>query len=296
MMKLHNVSAGYGGKKVLEDITLEFDRELTVVLGPNGAGKTTLFRVCCGVLRPINGTVTIDGYDIYEDLKAKAVLGYLPHSDGLIEDMTVLENLLFYSRVYEINESDAFKRINELSQYLEFKNLLNTKVILLSHGQRRRVAIARVLLNDPKILFLDEPSEGLDPMIAKKFREFIKNNKRKMTIIYSSHNLYEATDLAENVCVLDNGKILFQGSMNKLRDSIKGFNIGLKVIGNPLEILNSLGYQAENVNGMWIINVNSEEEIGAIVNELVKNNITILKITEIENVLERFLENLRRIK
>jgi ABC-type multidrug transport system ATPase subunit len=296
MISLHRVSTGYRGKKVLKEISLELDKSLTVVLGPNGAGKTTLFRLCCGILKPYSGSVTINGHDVHNEPSVKRLIGYLPHADGLIGEVSVLENLLFYSKIYGMDRTNALKKIKELSERFEFEDLLNLKVWSLSHGQKKRVALARTLLNEPEVLFLDEPTEGLDPLIAKKFREFVKEAEKEISVVYSTHNLYEAVELAKEVCALDNGQVVFQGSLEKLKDFVGNIRIGIKTGGSPakaLKVLSSLGYQVTDSDEMWIINVKSEEEIGQVVSELTKNGIPVLRVREVGNVLERFLEKLK---
>ncbi len=149
MMEVRGVTAGYGGKVVLRDINLMFRSGVNIVLGPNGAGKSTLFRVCSGALRPYKGDVLIDGRNVHSDVELKRLIGYLPHRDGLISELTVRGNLIFYANVYNISERlDA--RIPELAKIFDVENLLDTRVAQLSHGQRRRVALVRTLLHDPR--------------------------------------------------------------------------------------------------------------------------------------------------
>ena len=292
MMEVHNVYAGYWGKPVLHDINLSFHEGINIVLGPNGAGKTTLFRVCSGVLKPYKGEVLVDGRDVYRDAEARKLIGYLPHRDGLIEGLTVKENLLFYAKIYGINNID--ERIEELNKIVNIENLFNTRVAELSHGQRRRVALLRTLLHNPKVLLLDEPSEGLDPLTAKNLREFIKDlsHKGNFTVVYSTHNLYEALELAERIVVIKNGGVVLQGTLDELKRFLGKIKVGLRVRGDPRPILNSMGYNVVQDGKMWVTEVNSEDEIGRIVDELTKNKITVLEIKEIGNPLEEILERM----
>jgi len=171
-VEVRNVTAGYRGKVVLYDVNIVFRSGVNVVIGPNGAGKTTLFRVCSGVLKPYKGVVLVGGRNVYYDSSVRSVIGYLSHLDGLVGGLTVRENLMFYAKIYNLSDIDA--RILELAKEFGVENLLNTPVAHLSHGQRRRVALIRVLLHNPQVLLLDEPSNGLDPLAAKNFREFVK--------------------------------------------------------------------------------------------------------------------------
>lgn len=292
-MELRDVTVGYMGKVILHDINLVLNSGMNVVLGPNGAGKTTLFRVCSGALKPYKGEVLINGIDIYKNVKIKRMIGYLPHRDGLMSELTVRENLMFYAKVYNLN-NDVATKIVKLAREFGMENLLDSPVASLSHGQRRRVALMRVLLHDPQFLFLDEPSNGLDPLAAKNFRSLIKDliHSRNIGVTYSTHNLYEALELAENVIVINHGRVVFKGSLEDLRHFIGRIKVGLKVRGNPVTILNSMGYDTYQDGGLWIVEVKSEDEIGNIVKELTKHNIIILEVKEIGNPLEDILEQL----
>jgi len=291
-MELHNVNAGYWGKTILHDINLSFHEGINIVLGPNGAGKTTLFRVCSGALKPYKGEVLVDGRDIHSDAETRKLIGYLPHRDGLIEELTVKENLLFYAKIYGLDNIN--ERIEELNKIVNIENLLSTRVAQLSHGQRRRVALLRTLFHNPKVLLLDEPSEGLYPLTAKNLREFIKDlgHKGNSTVIYSTHNLYEALELAERIAVIKNGGVVLQGTLDDLKRLLGKIKVGLRVRGDPRPILNSMGYNVVQDENLWITEVGSEDEIGKIVDELTKNKITVLGIKEMGNPLEDILERI----
>lgn len=291
-LEVRDVTAGYRGKVALRDVNIVFRRGINVVLGPNGAGKTTLFRVCSGVLKPYKGVVLVGGRNVYDDSRVRSVIGYLPHLDGLVSGLTVRENLMFYAKIYNLSDINA--GILELAKEFGVENLLNTPVAHLSHGQRRRVTLIRVLLHDPQVLLLDEPSNGLDPLAAKNFRNFVKNlaRSRGITLVYSTHNLYEALELAENVVVLNHGRVMFKGSLDELKRSLERIKIGLRVRGNPTTILNSMGYHVSRDDGLWVVEAKSEDEIGYIIEELVKHGITVLEVKEIGNPLEDILERL----
>jgi len=292
-VEVRNVTAGYRGEVVLHDVNIVFRSGVNVVVGPNGAGKTTLFRVCSGVLKPYKGVVLVGGRNVYDDSRVRSVIGYLPHLDALVSGLTVREDLMFYAKIYNLS-MDINARILELAKEFGVENLLNTPVANLSHGQRRRVALIRVLLHDPQVLLLDEPSNGLDPLAAKNFRNFVKNlvRSRGITLVYSTHNLYEALELAENVIVLNHGRVVFKGSLEELKRFLGRVKIGLRVRGDPTKILNSMGYHTSRSNELWVVEVESEDEISRIIEELVKHHIAILEVKEIGNPLEDILERL----
>lgn len=296
MLYLDKVYAGYSNQVVLKDVSVTFKEGVSVIIGPNGAGKTTMFRVCSGVLKPYKGKVTIDNEDVFENPKVKERMGYLPHEDGLIPNLTVKQNLEFYSELFSIPKQDSLKTISELSEQLEFKDLLNKKVSKLSHGQRKRVAIARVMLHDPDILILDEPTSGLDPLIAKELRSIIK--KLNKTVLYSTHNLYEAVELAENVTIIKSGTILKQGSVEELRTIANLYiTVGMRLMGDPTPVFKRLNYDYRfDKKGIWVISVKSWDEVSKIVEELVKEKVKVLEVKDIENPLESVLEMLEKDK
>jgi ABC-2 type transport system ATP-binding protein len=296
VLYLHGVFAGYGDRVVLRGIELGVGKGLAVVLGPNGAGKTTLLRVCCGVLKPFKGSVTVNGVDIYASPHVKSLVSYLPHNPGLLEDVTALNNLLFYARIYGLSEAEAVKRVRELAELLEAEDLLEKKVKVLSRGQKKRIALIRALMHNPQVLLLDEPTDGLDPLIARKVREFVKSVSKELCIAYTSHNMYEASEIAESVIAIDRGEVVFRGTVDELKNMLGEIVIGFEVRGpreKVEEVFKSLGYEPQYKDFMWIVRVRSEDEVSTIVSELVKNGIKVLRVKEAETSLELFLERLR---
>ncbi len=291
MIVIHNVVAGYGGRIVLDDISLSLSCGINVILGPNGSGKTTLLRVCAGVLKPYRGYVAIDGCAISDNVECRKLIGYLPHSDGLFDDLSVYENLLFYKTVYELDDNTFRVRLRDLVELFEIGELLNQKVYRLSRGQRRRAALVRTFLHDPTVLILDEPTNGLDPIIARKFQEHLKRlaRERHVTVLYSTHNLLEALELADTVVVMKYGKVVFQGSLDELRRFIGRIKVGLRTSIDPRPILLPAGYRVERQGEFWVVEVESQEEIAEIVSKLVESGVRVFEVREIETSLEEFL-------
>ncbi len=291
MIVIRDVVAGYEGRIVLREVSLSLDCGVNVVLGPNGSGKTTLLRVCAGVLKPYRGYVSIDGHVVGEDIEYKKLVGYLPHSDGLFEDLSVYENLMFYKTVYELDDNTFKTRLESLAKLFGVEEILNQKVYRLSRGQRRKVALVRTLLHDPRVLILDEPTSGLDPVTARNFREYLKKlvREKHITVLYSTHNLLEALELADTVIVMRYGKVVFQGSLDELRRFIGKVRVGLRTSVDPRPILSSAGYRVERQGEFWIVEVESQEEIAEIVSRLVESGVRVFEVKEIETSLEEFL-------
>ena len=223
-IELKNVKKNYKlGKKnvqALRGINLKIEEgELFSIVGPNGAGKSTIVRILCGSLRPTNGTIRVNGFDILKDpVKVKSSIGYLPEEPNLYERLTAWELLDFFGNLYDVPNLD--ERIKELLNFIGLIERSDYKISTFSKGMRQRLAIARALLNDPSILILDEPTMGLDPGSARIIREFIYNQKGKKTILLCTHYLEEAEELCDRMTILNYGKIAVTGKPSELKKSL----------------------------------------------------------------------------
>ncbi len=198
--------------------------ELFAFLGVNGAGKSTTISIMCGTLEKDEGKVIIDGFDTDAELgKAVSELGVVFQNSVLDSMLTVKDNLVSRAALYGICGSAAMNEIKELAELLGFENLLNRTVGRLSGGQRRRIDVARALLNDPEILILDEPTTGLDPQTRKTLWEVIGKlrKERGMTVFLTTHYMEEAAE-ADYVVILDGGKIVAEGTPLTLKNTYTG--------------------------------------------------------------------------
>lgn len=189
-------------------------------LGPNGAGKTTTLRLLLGLLELHGGSATVLGYDVATQANAiRAHTGVLLEHDGLYQRLTVLDNLEFFGRIYHLDRKVRQMRIQELLEHLGIWEWRNADITKLSKGMRQKVAIARALLHRPKLVFLDEPSAGLDPVAAVALREDVQNLARKegTTIFLTTHNLAEAEKICDRVGVIRQGQLIAVGAPDELR-------------------------------------------------------------------------------
>jgi len=285
---LQGVEAGYYSQRVLHEIDLEVGSGFHVLLGPNGAGKTTLFRVIAGVLRPLRGTVRLFGQDPHRNPKVKRSVTYLTHRTGLYSGLKVLDNLLYWARVLGVSKSQVDRVIEEF----KLERLISKSVSQLSRGQKQRVAIARALLADPELLLLDEPTTGMDPAHARHLRERLKQlAKAGQTLLYSTHNLYEAAELAEEVILLSRGRIIDRGPIAELQKRFTARRrLGLQVVPtgevNPEEVFQNLGCSANYEDPYWILEFDLERDVGDIVSAVVSAGLRVLEVRELENPLE----------
>ncbi len=225
IIKIDNLSKSFGDVKAVKDLSFRVkEGELFAFLGLNGAGKSTTISIICGQLSKDSGTVVIDGTNLDGDIsKIKNSIGIVFQNSVLDKALSVQDNLRSRAALYGIT-GDAFKkRLEELSDMLDFKDILKRPVGKLSGGQRRRIDIARALLNNPKILILDEPTTGLDPQTRKTVWDVIEKLRQqsKMTVFLTTHYMEEASD-ADYVVILDSGKIAAEGTPFELKNNYAG--------------------------------------------------------------------------
>ena len=233
IIEIKNLNKSFKEVKAVNDLSFKIkEGELFAFLGVNGAGKSTTINIMCGQLEKDSGKVYINGKDIDFELDdIKKDIGVVFQNSVLDQQLTVYENLECRGSLYDILGDSIKKRIDELSELLEFKDFLYRSVNKLSGGQRRRIDIARALLHKPKILILDEPTTGLDPQTRKTLWEVINSLQKKenMTVLLTTHYMEEAVD-ANYVVIIDEGKICSQGTPIELknqytRDYITFYNI-----------------------------------------------------------------------
>ena len=225
IIKISNLNKSFGEVRAVQDLSLKVkEGELFAFLGVNGAGKSTAISIMCGQLAKDSGKVIIDDLDLDFDMsKIKNKLGVVFQNSVLDKALTVKDNLESRAALYGINGKAFKNRLSELSQLLEFDDLLGRAVGKLSGGQRRRIDVARALLHDPKILTLDEPTTGLDPQTRKLLWNVISGlkDKNKMTVFLTTHYMEEASD-ADYVVILDGGRISAEGTPRELKNEYTG--------------------------------------------------------------------------
>jgi len=206
-IEVTNLTRNYDGVKAVDGICFSVDPgEIFGFLGPNGAGKTTTIRMLTGQLLPTSGTAKVAGYDIVtERQKLKPKIGVVFDSQNLYARMSARENLNFYARLYRISKT----RVNEVLTQVGLSERATDKVMKYSNGMKQRLLIARALLHEPEVLFMDEPTRGLDAHIARDIRGIIANlAKTGMTVFLTTHYMEEADQLSQRVAFLDQGRIV----------------------------------------------------------------------------------------
>jgi ABC-2 type transport system ATP-binding protein len=233
MIHVENLTKYYKDLCAVDQINFDIHKgEILGLLGPNGAGKTTTLRILTGFLRPTAGSVRVKDFTIDENaLEIKKLLGYLPESAPLYHHMIVYDYLDYVANIREIDTKSKFKRIRYLADLCGLNEVMHQPIGELSKGYKQRVGLAHAMMNDPEILILDEPTSGLDPNQIIEIREIIKHIGKEKTVILSTHILSEAEATCDRVVIINKGKIIADGSMENLKQSVGGktrINISLR--------------------------------------------------------------------
>ena len=216
IITIDNVCKNYKTKKALDNVSLSIKQgELFGLLGVNGAGKTTLIKILCGLTRKTSGTITINNFNLDKEIdKIKEIIDISPQETSVANNLTVKENLEFFANIYNNNDN---KTINEIVDIFNLNEVLNQRAKTLSGGYKRRLSIAIALISKPKILFLDEPTLGLDVFARRELWNIIEKLQKNITIILTSHYLEEIENLCDRVAILSNGKLLKTGTIEEIK-------------------------------------------------------------------------------
>ncbi len=254
VIQIEHLAKSYGDVKAVNDLSFGVNEgELFAFLGVNGAGKSTTISMICGLLKPDSGSIRVMGSELGNE-KSSEQIGVVFQNSVLDKALTVYENLKYRAALYGISGQDFKSRLDELCRLLDFSDILNRTVGKLSGGQRRRIDIARALLNRPKILILDEPTTGLDPQTRKLLWDVIYNLRKNdgLTVFLTTHYMEEAAD-ADYVIILDSGRICAEGTPLELKNKYTGDYITL--YGSDEKEAQKLGCPYEMISGAVRITV-----------------------------------------
>lgn len=269
VIDIRNLYKSFNNIKAVENLSFKVKKgELFAFLGVNGAGKSTTISIICGELEKDSGDVIVNGFNLEKDIaKIKRNLGVVFQTSVLDQSLTVYDNLECRASLYNIFGKDLEKRIDELAEILDFKDLLKRTVGKLSGGQRRRIDIARALIHKPKILILDEPTTGLDPQTRKLVWEVVEKLRKEedMTVLLTTHYMEEAVD-ADYVVVIDSGKIAGEGTPLFLKN--KYTNDYIFIYKTEEEKVKKLGLDYEKINDGYKVFIENTKEA----TELIINN------------------------
>jgi ABC-2 type transport system ATP-binding protein len=226
IIQVQNLTKMFGKFTAVDDISFTVKKsEVFGLLGPNGAGKSTTLRVLSTLARPTKGTATIGGYDIVKnDNEVRKLIGIVSEKMIMYNRLTAAENLRFFGNLFDIPKAVLNKRIDNLLELVQLSKWKNSQVGTFSTGMRQRINVVRALLNMPQVLFLDEPTLGLDPQSSVEIREFIKklNRENGTTVLITTHMMVDADLLCDRIAIVDHGKIVALDTSTNLKKTISG--------------------------------------------------------------------------
>ena len=268
MIDTENLTKKFGNLTAVESLTLHVnDGEIFGFLGPNGAGKTTTIRILCCLISKTSGTARIGNYEVgnrADQQKIRRMVGLLTENVGLYEELSAYDNLDFYGRFYRMDEPKRKERIEYLLKMLGLWERRNETAGTFSKGMKQKLAIARALIHDPQVLFLDEPTASLDPEASKKVRDFILElKKEKRTIFLNTHLLDEAEKICDRVAILKT-RLVATGTPQELRRTLSSrkIKVQLQRVDNVImEAIKKIGFQVAELNdNSLVIDVNDPEK------------------------------------
>jgi ABC-2 type transport system ATP-binding protein len=223
MIDVQSLTMRYGPATALDNVSFQANQgEILGLLGPNGAGKTTAMRILTTYLYPSSGTAKIDGFDILEDpIEVRKYIGYLPETVPLYGDMRVDEYLTFVGKARALEGVRLEGRLAWVQWACQLKPVWKHLLCELSKGYGQRVGLAQALIHDPKVLILDEPTSGLDPIQIIAIRSLVKSLAKEKTVIFSTHILQEVEALADRVVIINEGKLVAQGTKKELAEKVR---------------------------------------------------------------------------
>ncbi len=286
VLELKNVNKTYGKRKVIDNISLEVkEGEIYGFLGPNGSGKTTTIKMILRLISSDSGEIKVNGYDVKKQFeKAMECIGAIVENPDMYKYMSGIDNLKLHARIRNIDE----QRVNEVLEMVDLKDRKKEKVSKYSLGMKQRLGLALTLLHKPKVLILDEPTNGLDPAGIKKLRDILKEiaHKENVAVFVSSHILSEMQLMCDKVAVIDSGKIVKIEDMSDETNEIEVVDIRVEDIEKSIQTIKErFGIEATKKEHSIEINI-STESLPEVVKELAMADVKIRAVIPKEHNLE----------
>ena len=212
----------FQNKIAVDRVSLRLHSGVFGLLGTNGAGKTTFMRMLCGILQPTSGTIAFDGMDVLEE-GYRAILGYLPQDFGYYPEFTAMDFLLYMAALKGLPKQSAKQRANELLELVGLQDVGRKKIKTFSGGMKQRLGIAQALLNNPKLLILDEPTAGLDPKERVRFRNLIQQLGKDSVVLLSTHIVSDIEHIADEVLIMKDGNLIYHGAWDEQMGDLESF-------------------------------------------------------------------------
>lgn len=281
MLKVENVTKYYGTNLAVDHLSFTVDDgEIFGLLGSNGAGKTTTFRMIMGLLDATSGKITLDGKKI--DYSVTNKIGFVTEERSLLTKMTVKEQIIYYGRLKGLSEKEILKRLDDWLERFQIKEYKNRKIKELSKGNQQKIQFIAAVINEPKLLILDEPFTGLDPINVKLLKEAIYSLQKKgCSIIFSSHQMEHIEQFCEKLVILVKGKTVLEGYLKDIKESYQKKNIFIRgdVTAKELESINGVLSVEKKLNE-FEVKIENNKIVEHVFKKIAHHNITKFVVEE----------------
>jgi ABC-2 type transport system ATP-binding protein len=298
ILQANNLVRKFGNLTAVDDVSFNIQEgEIFSLLGPNGAGKTTTISMLSTLLAPTSGDAYIYGFSIKNDnMQVRKNIGIIPQEIALYDDLTAMENLHYWGKLYDLKGRELEQRVKEVLEQIGLSDRAKDRVKTYSGGMKRRVNIAAGLLHKPKLLFMDEPTVGIDPQSRRMILDTVKElNTQGMSILYTTHYMEEAQELSNRVGIIDHGKLIAVGTQQELTEQV-GENDSIHILTDAMDNLPSIAAKLEGFDGITrvivedgglkLITSDAESNLAPIINRTSHAGAHIKSIEVIEPNLE----------
>lgn len=282
ILELHHLKKYFATQKAVDDISFTIEQgSIFGLLGPNGAGKTTLLRMITGIFYPDEGEVILDGKK-FDPLKDIVKIGYMPEERGLYKKMKIADQVLYLAQLKGLSRTDAMQKIKFWFERLEMQSWWNKKVEDLSKGMSQKLQFVATILHEPKLIILDEPFSGLDPVNANLIKDEIYGlAQRGSTIIFSTHRMEQVEEICDHIVLVNLGKKILDGSVQNIKNEFKENKFKIQLTGVPAHIENNafniLDQKANNLT----VKINENFKSNNVLKYFIDNNINVEAFNEI---------------
>ena len=294
----------FGDLTAVDDVSFEIQEgEIFSLLGPNGAGKTTTISMLSTLLAPTSGDALINGFSILEDnLQVRKYIGIVPQEIALYDELTAIENLEYWGKLYDLGGAELTERIKEVLAVIGLADRAKDRIKTYSGGMKRRINITAGLLHKPKLLFMDEPTVGIDPQSRRMILDMVKDlNRDGMAILYTTHYMEEAQELSDRVAIMDKGKLIAVGTQEELTQQV-GETDSIYIKTDPTDDLPAIAAKMQGsgeisrviveTDGLTLITKSAERSLAPIITQAGQAGARIKSIEVVEPNLETVFLNL----